>query len=97
MSHTPGPWDTISSPVLTDTHPTRPWRTYVSSKNGSVAASNGETMEEAEANGVLIAAAPDLLWALEQIVNDLPFQRDWLAPEVEAAARAAVAKARGEA
>lgn len=107
MSHTPGPWETISSPVLTDTHPTRPWRTYVSSKNGSVAASNGGTIEEAEANGVLIATAPDLLAALEAAYDSLCDMRD-RAPDLGitlgdddlkaiAQARAAIAKARGEA
>jgi hypothetical protein len=46
-----------------------------------------------EANARLIAAAPDLLWALRVILDDLPSKRDWLDPDVEKAARAAIARA----
>lgn len=42
------------------------------------------------------AAAPELLAVLEQIIRDLPTKRDWLDPDVEARARAAIAKAKGE-
>lgn len=45
----------------------------------------------------LFTAAPELLFCLTQIMNDLPAKRDWLDPALEAAARAALAKARGEA
>jgi hypothetical protein len=44
----------------------------------------------------LIAAAPDLLWVLQQIVNDLPSNRDWLDRNLESFALAAIAKALGE-
>ena len=50
-----------------------------------------------DADARLIAAAPDLLWALEQIVNDLPGNRDWLDRNLEAFAKSAIAKARGDA
>jgi len=49
-----------------------------------------------EANANLIAAAPDLFEALEAIVNDLPINRDWLNPDYENMAYAAIAKAKGE-
>ena len=50
----------------------------------------------AEANARLIAAAPDLLYCLQQIIRDLPTRRDWLDPVIEKMARAAIAKAEGE-
>lgn len=46
-----------------------------------------------EANARLIAAAPDLLFALKRIVTELPAKRDWLDPEIEAFAKDAIAKA----
>ena len=49
-----------------------------------------------EADARLIAAAPDLLAALEAIVNDDGFP-DQFAYRAEAIARAAIAKAKGEA
>lgn len=50
-----------------------------------------------EPDSRLISAAPDLLWALEQIVQDIPAERDWLHPDLEKMAREAIRKARGAA
>jgi hypothetical protein len=43
----------------------------------------------------LISAAPTLLYALKQILQDLPVNRDWLDPRVEQIARLAVSQAEG--
>lgn len=43
----------------------------------------------------LIAAAPDLLWALKEILSELPPKLDWLNPDLEKIAKATVAKAEG--
>ena len=64
---------------------------------------------ESEANAQLIAAAPDLLYALEESRIALTFYRNWMALQTggrtdypfgiktEDKARAAIAKAKGEA
>lgn len=54
------------------------------------------TVDEQKANARLIAASPELLFALSQIVSELPAKRDWLNPDIERIARAAIAKATGE-
>jgi len=41
-------------------------------------------------------AAPELLFALEQILGDLPSKRDWLNPDIEKIARTAIQRAKGE-
>ena len=65
--------------------------------------SDGATAED-EANARLIAAAPDLLAALEAVVNEcVLMHKHWgensnskAANEAETAAHAAIAKARGQ-
>lgn len=49
------------------------------------------------ANAHLISSAPELYYALQSIVDDLPSSRDWLDPVIERTAREALKKARGEA
>ena len=49
-----------------------------------------------QGTAALISAAPELFEALEAIVNDLPINRDWLNPDYENMAYAAIAKAKGE-
>jgi hypothetical protein len=39
----------------------------------------------------------ELLYCLQQIIQDLPTRRHWLDPVIEQMARAAIAKAEGEA
>lgn len=41
-------------------------------------------------------AAPELLFALEQILGDLPSKRDWMNPDIEKIARTAIQRAKGE-
>jgi hypothetical protein len=57
---------------------------------------NSADMDEAFANARLISAAPNLLWVIERIIEDLPINKDWLDPAVEREARAAIKKAKGE-
>ena len=55
----------------------------------------GGPPDEAEANARLIAAAPELFYALKCILDELPTNRDWLDPVTEAIAKQALAKADG--
>jgi len=57
MTHTPGPWQAIGSAIEDCAEP----RTVVAFAND-----NGPTESEERANARLIAAAPDLLAALEK-------------------------------
>ena len=105
VQHTPGPWfhaHRKGNDAM--------FRTEVfSEQHGGIATcdwtpkhcGNGVTATYREANARLIAAAPDLLEALKAVVNDwvapddLPFE-DGEMPALDAA-RAAIAKATGEA
>lgn len=89
MSHTPGPWTLNGRTVLGECF-TGELRSICDSVRGG-------DPTQANANARLIAAAPELLEALEQIIGDLPSRRDWLDPEVENVAREAIRKARGAA
>lgn len=92
--HTPGPWE----PFELKEH-----RPGVEAKDFSVVVwgaevehevgVQGRTREEAHANAHLIAAAPDLLGALERMVEAFGDNNGMAAK----AARAAIAQARGEA
>ena len=90
-THTPGPWKiemrTRSGEFVRTTH--------ITGTDGSHLANVGPC--SIDANARLIAAAPDLLAALEDIVyladtSDFYLPRNWLAD-----ARAAIAKAEGNA
>lgn len=89
-THTPGPWKN-SGPTWR--HSSQCWsqaiRTPKVAEGLAVGhTAGGSTREEAEANAHLIAAAPDLLEALQTGVdNDMPMT-EWLQM-----ARAAIAKA----
>lgn len=108
--YTPGPW------VLTGrVHPVgdagdetdlycgsvypEPWRGSVCSIQ-SADHIDGISREEAEANATLIAAAPDLLYALERIANGQEMVGEFTHADVvlryQEIARAAIAKATGE-
>jgi len=104
--HTPGPWELIGSIRAvgkegdeTDLYcgsivPT-PWRGPVC-RIQSVDHIDGISKDEAEANGRLIASAPDLLEALQRMVQLQEISDAWLANRAEFEfARAAIAKATG--
>ena len=94
--HTPGPWKVIVYPHIGSHHP---WIEAESNYNGSgahLSVSGLMSMEDAR----LIAAAPDLLGALQYYASS----EAWTVNQVEGAdgdygakARAAIAKATGEA
>ena len=82
--HTPGPWGNDREPVIVR------GLTWVAHANYPT--------ETGEANARLIAAAPELLEALESAADELESIIDWHAignPTVLGAALAAIAKARG--
>jgi hypothetical protein len=94
MSYTPGPWE-ISR--ICNTHITAKSRSIASAGGYSSNVNPEQVFQENQANSCLIAAAPELLEALESIIGELPTNRDWLNPILERAAKDAIAKARGEA
>jgi methionine synthase II (cobalamin-independent) len=101
--HTPGPWTYSRSAVQYGD-----WRFYVAQAEGApytphysdVATLIAETVNDErrsiqEANARLIAAAPDLLEALKRLMGGTTTLQD--AQEAAQQARAAIAKATGEA
>ena len=100
-SFTPGPWETAE-------HGKKPGNTSV-----EVQTENGLPVAimsfcgSAPANAALIAAAPDLLNALESALSEMDaFQKYWTSPKMgmkrgtsqaQEQARAAIAKAKGDA
>lgn len=94
-SHTPGPWQHIEKSgdgkrIIIESHLDGTWERMTCEVDSDDCCS-----ETAMANARLIAAAPELLSALSQIISDLPSKRDWLNPDLEKMAKAAIAKAKG--
>lgn len=94
-AHTPGPWT-----ILNAAHPGIEAEEVATSvvvwgDDEDEAGVHGDTPEEAFANALLIAAAPDLLEALEAFVEADDKQQAH-SPETADRARAAIAKATGE-
>lgn len=92
IKHTPAPWVTEQ--------PERKGYVWVSSSDGSRA--NLATVWRADGNAManarLMAAAPDLLEALQSLVDmDVSYQRGPMVEEAVNKARAAIEKATGEA
>ena len=100
MAHTPGPWEVGRGAGWIVTRPHAVGRREAALAIGMTPAYSlisAPTCKwfkdgEAEANARLIAAAPDLLAALEALA-DVPDVQGW--PETDQA-RAAIAKAKGE-
>lgn len=99
-SHTPGPW--TATPVGT---PARHWLVEIPGINREmvgdqivVGADGGpdEVVAIDAANARLVAAAPELLDALQSLLWQVDGRPDGETHIVTAAARAAIAKARGE-
>lgn len=99
--HTPGPWKVESVPAVMSTLQKDFLITYTDDGlrshvarlfDNSLCTEHGTT----EANARLIAAAPELLAALESMLTHIGMDEDeWNKPTFDQA-RAAIAKARGE-
>jgi len=94
--HTPGPWTYyLASKHYPNGSDNDYGRIVWAIGHGEVAQTPGRLLDtEDEANARLIAAAPDLLEALEQVVNLLDYDDDSLGARM--VARAAILKATGE-
>ena len=92
MSFTPGPWTAVKR-----IHPYDMDLWDVSGPSGEMLA-GGTIYHEGPANAHLIAAAPELYGALELLIKwgAVSEESEPYWPEIERAARAALAKARGE-
>lgn len=91
-THTPGPWAFRMTGWQTN-----PAAVYSPRRPGAVACIPARTsvpLDEQSANARLIAAAPELLAELENLVNAM--ENGWSDPAVADNARAAIAKAKGE-
>ena len=91
--HTLGPWE------VSEGYPSDIWHVDMPSRGYSVVVSRAEedwdmAVEEVQANARLIAAAPDLLDALENMIDACEHWEDQDDP-VLVAARGAIAKAQG--
>ena len=109
MKHTPGPWNVATNPGGPENQPAFPSvRDNTGNPHGQdivcMPLGNSETVK---ANARLIAAAPEMLEALQEAIPALVDMRDeaknagaWvsegIAEDALSAARAAVAKATGE-
>ena len=85
--HTPGPWKTSYTNI-----------SVVTAENGAVVAraSKLNGLMNLQANARLIAAAPDLLEALQTVVANAPDPYCAITRFIDAQCRAAIAKATGE-
>ena len=89
MKHTPGPW------LARRDIKNRGWMAvYALNLDLIVDMMSDDEFQEGDAH--LIAAAPEILEALEELVSSLPQRRDWLNPDLERFAKAAIAKATGK-
>ena len=98
--HTPGPWS-IGNLASYDGYTGQPYRN-VWARQGEAATviarairRHGET-NDVDANAALIAAAPELLEALEEIMKQTDQRSNYLIDHVYLIAAAAIAKAKGE-
>lgn len=95
--HTPGPWKATGNPYSDKA------RDVIAPNGDRIAALNGAAFDyssEVAANARLIASAPELLAALENMVSHFPFwaskmQMTRIDRDAVALARHAIAKAKG--
>ena len=88
-NHTPAPWRVDRGSMLDGVNvitPRHEWICYLGM------ASRPDVVADAN----LIAAAPELLEALEWVMRSLPSSRDWFDPVCERFCSDAIAKAKGE-
>ena len=90
--HTPGPWFAVADKGQTIIRTSRSSAAF--SPLAIVKGDKRDTLKDQEANARLIAAAPDLLEALSEIIND--GGKFVMTNETHRKARAAIAKARGQ-
>ena len=95
MSHTPGPWIVEDSRKLRKKKLRSSLLMVVAAKGGmpGLIVNQGSVTPTDEANARLIAAAPDLLEALERAVPEIAVVG---IPDLLEQVRAAIAKARGQ-
>lgn len=98
MPHTPGPWEANGTYVrkILPSGYTLPITRVYNQRHGSPGVEPDMSLPEAEANARLIAAAPDLLAALEKLLHETDDGTQLCAREFAEAAHAAVAKAKGK-
>lgn len=99
---TPGPWATKSARIPVDGEFDWCVSTSIDGADYVIAEAFGRVAEQirpnAEANARLMAAAPELYEALEELLQDIQQYEAWQRPaRAVDVARAAIAKARGEA
>jgi hypothetical protein len=85
--HTPGPWS-----INPGANPTTGW--HIEAKQGPLTVCPAKAYSEADAH--LIAAAPELYEALEQLLDDMGEDGLCVCPAAKTQAIAALRKARGE-
>jgi hypothetical protein len=93
--HTPGPWTSVCAPEIEPDESTH----YISCKHGVLGYWRGQKRHHTDSNWILkeadanlIAAAPELLEALQDLLNDVGRASSMLGA---IKARAAIAKATG--
>lgn len=91
--HTPGPWFAVADKGQTIIRTSRSSAAF--SPLAIVKGDKRDTLKDQEANARLMAAAPDLLEALEYCLDCLGDEFA-LPSDCQSTARAAIAKARGE-
>jgi hypothetical protein len=90
LRFTPGPWELEGSHVFRRHDHKGTFRLSIDVETFSA------FRDEKDANVALVSSAPDLYFALKQILSDLPRKRDWLNPDLEILAKDAIAKAEGK-
>ena len=96
MSHTPGPWKWDGNVCDYDPEQEAPWLVLDPDSSTTDPILRGEIHCGNPANARLIAAAPDLLKALQAMLTHMGMDEDeWNKPTFDQA-RAAIAKATGE-
>ena len=95
--HTPGPWEVSDTSVCLD-GPLSSWNRTICDL-GHYGSDGRTCYPNAKANGLLIAAAPDMLAALEAVLKELIYSRgEVFGPsdeEIVNLTKAAIAKAKG--
>jgi hypothetical protein len=95
MSHTPGPWKVVSSNQIGRASAEfYIWSAQGDQRSPAVAHVKHSTKRPTQANARLIAAAPEMLAALENALSDA--EKGGFCSQTFDDVRAAIAKARGQ-